>query len=122
MGTSSMFVIELTYRATLADIDANMAAHVAFLNKHYDAGNFLMSGRKIPRTGGVIIAVADSEEQAEAIIRDDPFVAQGLADYRIIHFRASQRATDIQARVDRDALSATHSRTRGARSPRDRRR
>ena len=113
-----MFVIELTYRAALADIDAHMAAHVAFLNKHYEAGRFLVSGRKIPRTGGVIIAVAGSEEQIEAIIGEDPFVATGMADYRIIHFRASQRAADIQARVDRDALSAPRSRTRRPRSSR----
>ena len=115
-----MFVIELIYRAALADIDANMAAHVSFLNKYYDAGNFLVSGRKIPRTGGVIIAIADSEQQIEAIIRNDPFVERRLADYRIIQFRASQRAADIQAGVERDSPSTTRSSTRRARNPRPR--
>ena len=116
-----MFVIELIYRAALADIDANMAAHVAFLNKYYDAGNFLVSGRKIPRTGGVIVAIADSEQQIEAIIQNDPFVAQRLADYRIMQFRASQRATDLQARVERDVLNTTRSRARKAGPSRTRR-
>ena len=41
-----MFLIELNYTADLADIDALMAAHVVFLKKHYDAGHFLVSGRK----------------------------------------------------------------------------
>ena len=116
-----MFVIELIYRAALADIDAHMAAHVAFLNKYYDAGNFLVSGRKIPRTGGVIVAIADSEQQIEAIIQNDPFVAQRLADYRIMQFRASQRATDLQARVERDVLNTTRSRARKAGPSRTRR-
>jgi uncharacterized protein YciI len=102
-----MFVIELTYLATLADIDANMSAHVAYLNTYYAAGHFLVSGRKIPRTGGIILAVGESEQQIEAIVREDPFVARGLADYRIIHFRASQRAEDIQLRVERDARRPT---------------
>ena len=53
-----MFVIELTYKASLAEIDASMAAHVKFLKKYYAAGNFLVSGRKIPRDGGIILAVA----------------------------------------------------------------
>jgi uncharacterized protein YciI len=44
-----MFVIELIYKATLAEIDATMKAHVIFLKKYYAAGNFLVSGRKIPR-------------------------------------------------------------------------
>ncbi len=93
-----MFVIELTYKVDLAEIDAHMTAHVAFLKKYYDAGKFLVSGRKIPRDGGVIIAVAGKREEVEAIIREDPFHAHGLADFRIIEFRASQRASDIPKR------------------------
>ena len=89
-----MFVIELIYKATLAEIDANMTAHVRFLKKYYAAGNFLVSGRKIPRDGGVILAVGDSREEIEAIMREDPFCARGLAEVRIIHFRASQRAQE----------------------------
>jgi uncharacterized protein YciI len=113
-----MFVIELTYRAVLAEIDANMTDHVAFLNKHYEAGNFLVSGRKIPRTGGVIIAVADSELEIDAIMRDDPFVTRGLADYRIIQFRPSQQSADIQTRIEQDVRNATRRRTAGSRNAR----
>ena len=95
-----MFVIELIYKATLAEIDANMAAHVRFLKKHYAAGTFLVSGRKIPRDGGIIVAVGKDRQQLEAIIREDPFCKRGLADFRIIEFRASQRADDIQKRIE----------------------
>jgi uncharacterized protein YciI len=80
----AMFVIELIYKAGLAEIDASMAAHVAFLNKYYAAGNFVVSGRKIPRDGGVIIAVGKNRQEVEAIIREDPFCARGLADFRVI--------------------------------------
>ena len=95
-----MFVIELIYKAPLAEIDASMKPHMAFLNKHYAAGHFLISGRKIPRDGGIIIATGASREQIERIVREDPFVQRGLADFRIIEFRASQRADDIQKRID----------------------
>jgi len=98
-----VFVIELIYKADLAEIDRNMTAHVKFLKKYYTAGNFLLSGRKIPREGGIIIAVGESRSAMEAIVREDPFISRGLADFRIIEFRASQRADDIQ---DRIALSA----------------
>ena len=92
-----MFVIELVYTASLAEIDANMPAHVRFLKKYYAAGHFLVSGRKIPRDGGVILAVGKSREEIDAIMREDPFCARGLTDVRIIQFRASQRADDISA-------------------------
>ena len=95
-----MFVIELKYKADLAKIDARMAAHVKFLKKYYASGHFLVSGRKIPRDGGIILAVAKSREQVEAIVAEDPFNTHGLADFRIIEFRASQKADDIDRRID----------------------
>jgi uncharacterized protein YciI len=95
-----MFVIELIYKAGLDEIDAHMAAHVRFLKKYYASGNFLVSGRKIPRDGGIILAVGESRQDIEAIVKEDPFHRHGLADFRIIEFRASQRADDIQARLD----------------------
>jgi len=100
-----MFVIELIYKVDLARIDAHMAAHVRFLKKHYAAGNFLVSGRKIPRDGGIILAVGESRSQIEAIVAEDPFYAHKLAEFRIIEFRASQRAPDIQERIERHDLS-----------------
>ena len=95
-----MFVIELTYKAELTEIDAHMAAHVKFLKKYYASGHFLVSGRKIPRDGGIILAVGKDRRFIEAIVEEDPFFEHGLADFRIIEFRASQRADDIQKRIE----------------------
>ncbi|MGH8178395.1 MAG: YciI family protein [Steroidobacter sp.] len=96
-----MFVIELIYKADLKDIDAHMTAHVRFLKKYYASGHFLVSGRKIPRDGGIILAVGKSREEIEAIIKEDPLHKHGLAEFRVIEFRTSQRADDIQERIDR---------------------
>jgi uncharacterized protein YciI len=96
-----MFVIELIYTADLARIDAHMAAHVAFLKKYYASGHFLVSGRKVPRDGGIILAVGATRQEIQAIVEQDPFVTHGLAEFRIIEFRASQRAPDIQKRLER---------------------
>ena len=95
-----MFVIELTYKVPLAEIDAHMAAHVKFLKKYYASGHFLVSGRKIPREGGIILAVGKTRQEIEAIVKEDPFHKHGLADFRIIEFRASQKAGDIQSRIE----------------------
>ena len=94
-----MFVIELTYKAPLPEIDKHMKAHVAFLNKHYAAGRFVVSGRKIPREGGIILAMGGTKFEVEGVMREDPFVARGLADVRVVEFRASQRAADLPARI-----------------------
>jgi uncharacterized protein YciI len=101
-GEGGLFVIELIYKVDLAKIDAHMKAHIAFLKKYYASGHFLVSGRKIPRDGGIILAVGESREEIKAIANEDPFCQHGLAQARIIEFRASQRADDIQQRIDRN--------------------
>ena len=94
-----MFVIELSYKASLSEIDRNMAAHVKFLKKYYASGHFLLSGRKIPRDGGIIVALGDDREAIEKIAHEDPFYTRGLADVRVVQFRASQRAEDLPKRI-----------------------
>jgi len=96
-----LFVIELTYTAPLTEIDAAMKAHIRFLDKYYASGHFLVSGRKIPRDGGIILAAGTSREEVEAIAREDPFTARGLAAARVIEFRPSQQADDIPDRIAR---------------------
>jgi uncharacterized protein YciI len=95
-----MFVIELLYKTDLKEIDAHMSAHVKFLKQHYADGTFLASGRKIPRDGGIILAAGMTRQQIEALIQEDPFHKHGLADFRVIEFRASQRADDMPKRIE----------------------
>jgi uncharacterized protein YciI len=89
-----MFVIELIYKAPLSKIDAHMKAHMAFINAQYAAGRFVVSGRKVPRDGGIIIAIGHNRQEIDLIMRQDPFCSRGLADVRVIEFRASQKAKD----------------------------
>lgn len=84
-----MFLVLLTYERPLADIDRRMRAHVAFLEEGYREGVFLASGRQVPRTGGVILAVAKSRVELDGWMQRDPFVREGLARFEIVEFRTS---------------------------------
>jgi uncharacterized protein YciI len=95
-----MFIIELTYTVDLAAIDRQMSAHMAFVRKYYKSGHFAVSGRKIPRDGGIILCRGGSRTEVEAIAAEDPFCVHGLAEARVIEFRVSQRADDLQDRFD----------------------
>jgi uncharacterized protein YciI len=95
-----MYILELTYTAGLDRIDAAMKSHMKWLRAQYAAGHFLVSGRKIPRDGGIIIATGADRHAIEKIAREDPFVAQGLATVRVIEFRASQKTPDAQRWVE----------------------
>lgn len=97
--THPVFIIELTYAADLTEIDAHMGAHMEFLRRHYDSGRFVFSGRKVPRDGGIIVATGSSREEVEELVRDDPFHRHGLAEFRVVEFRASQCAADLPERL-----------------------
>ncbi|KDN85319.1 YciI family protein [Kitasatospora cheerisanensis] len=90
-----MFILELTYTAPLERIDALLPAHVAWLEEHYANGTFLASGRKVPRDGGVILAVAESREAVEALAATDPFSRAGATAYRITEFLATTTGPDL---------------------------
>lgn len=85
-----MFVINLTYTAPLDELDRHMGAHVRFLQTYYKKNVFVTSGRKVPRTGGIILAMGVSKDEIENIMREDPFYTHGLAEFTITEFLTSQ--------------------------------
>jgi uncharacterized protein YciI len=91
-----MFIINLHYIVSLDKLDAHMAEHVKFLKKYYKQNVFVASGRKVPRTGGIILALASSKEEVEKIIREDPFYTHKLAEFTIIEFLTSQYHPELK--------------------------
>ena len=91
-----MFIVSLTYVKKLSDVEAHRPDHVAYLERYYEQGIFLMSGRKEPRVGGVIVMQADSRKQVEGIISEDPFNQAGIADYEIIEFTPTKTAPVLE--------------------------
>ncbi len=91
-----MFVVDLTYIVPLEAIDAAMGDHMKFLRKYYKLNTFIASGRKVPRTGGIILVLAKSKEEAERIINEDPFIINKLAKYSITEFQTSQVHPDLK--------------------------
>ncbi len=82
----NLFIINLTYTADLDTVLKNRPDHVVFLQRHYDAGNFLASGPKVPREGGIILAQADSKDKVIDMANQDPFITRGLATFEITEF------------------------------------
>lgn len=81
-----MFIAILTYKKPLEEVDRFLQAHREYLAEHYAAGDFIASGPQTPRIGGVIMMKAESRETVNAIIAEDPFHINGIADYQIVEF------------------------------------
>ncbi|WP_148250680.1 YciI family protein [Raoultella terrigena] len=93
---STIAVVVLTYVKPLDDVDALLPAHVEWLKKGYADGLFLASGRKMPRSGGVILARGDDMKTLRATLSQDPFQQSGIARADIIPFEATMAAPSLQ--------------------------
>ncbi|HZP79201.1 MAG TPA: YciI family protein [Pseudolabrys sp.] len=68
-----------------------IAAHRAFLQKGYDHGHFLVSGPSIPPTGGILIARAESLDELNKLLAEEPFCkAKVMRFSKIIEFNPVQ--------------------------------
>lgn len=91
-----MFFLRLHYQKTLEEVNANLAAHRIYLDKYYQLHKFICSGPQEPRTGGCILRQAQSLEEVQSIIQEDPFYIQKVAEYEIIQFHPTKYATDFE--------------------------
>lgn len=94
-----MFIFNLTYIKPLTEAEKFLQKHIAFLDKYYEKNVFICSGRKIPRTGGVILCNCETQQEAEEIMQDDPFYKEKIAQYEIIEFIPSKACDDFKCLI-----------------------
>ncbi|MCF7980775.1 MAG: YciI family protein [Pseudomonadales bacterium] len=95
-----MFVVSLTYKVELTEVEKHIDAHISYLEEQFESGIFLASGRKVPRTGGILFAQAENREELDAILREDPFFEADVADYEITEFVPTKTAKGLEVLKD----------------------
>lgn len=81
------YLILIKYTVPFSQVEPTLPVHREHLQRCVDAGILLVSGPRNPRTGGVVIARAESEQVIRKMIDDDPYKQQGLAEYELIEFK-----------------------------------
>ena len=81
-----MYIVNLNYIKEVSEVEKHLEEHIKFSEKYYEMGKFICSGRKNPRTGGVILLNAESLSEVEKIILEDPFNINEIAEYEITEF------------------------------------
>lgn len=99
-----MYIVLLKYIKPLDIVDLALPDHVDWLNKQYEAGCFLASGKMVPREGGVIIVRPMPRGKLDALLAGDPFVAQKLATYEVVEFRATRTSPEL-AKLNESSLT-----------------
>ncbi len=91
-----MFVVTITNVADLNQVDHAADKHRAWLDSHFADGVFVAAGRRVPRSGGVIIASGVDRHELDAIVSEDPFSLAGLARYNVVEFEADRAAPELR--------------------------
>jgi uncharacterized protein YciI len=81
-----LFVATSRYTRPLEEVDAHRPDHMAWLQRHYDEGRMLASGRQDPPVGGVLVLRAPDAAAARELLAGDPYVAAGVAAYEVTGF------------------------------------
>ena len=90
-----MFILSLTYTAEMSEVDRHIEPHMDWVKDGYDRAVFLASGRKNPRTGGVIFA-RGTRADIEALVAADPFTIHGVANYEITEIAVTRTAPGLE--------------------------
>ena len=96
-----MFIVSLTYKVPIEIVDKHITDHITYLKEQYNAGHFIASGRKVPRTGGIILSNIESIDELHNILSKDPFYIHEIAAYDITEFVLSMTSKELEFLINK---------------------
>ncbi|MBA2649776.1 MAG: GTP cyclohydrolase [Legionella sp.] len=91
-----MFIIQLTYKTALNEVDKYLQAHREFLDYYYKQGLLVASGPLKPRTGGIIIAATNDKDFLLSVFEKDPYYLAEIADYQFTEFTPVKHCEELK--------------------------
>lgn len=96
-----MFVILLKFSTNKGRAGQFMERHNSWLRNGFEKGVFLLSGSIQPKAGGAVFAHNTTLEQIQAIVNEDPFVAEDVVSAEIIEISASKSTPELEFLISR---------------------
>ncbi|MRW94717.1 hypothetical protein GJ699_32615 [Duganella sp. FT80W] len=90
-----MHIVFLQFTERKSEAGKFMQGHKDWIQRGFDAGCFLLTGSLQPQTGGVILADRISREELNQLIKQDPFVEQGIVTPEIVELAPSRVDTRL---------------------------
>jgi uncharacterized protein YciI len=81
-----MYLVDMSF-TDMAKITPELTnKHKSYLEQEYKSNKLMFGGRKVPRTGGILISQHASEDELKQVLNSDPFVKSGAVAYSITEF------------------------------------
>ena len=80
------FIVFINYIVPFEQIQEILPKHRAYLDKGYQSGMLLMSGPNTAKTGGIVVARANSLNELKDFFTQDPYNINNAATYSYHEF------------------------------------
>ncbi len=85
-----MYILFINPTKSPEELALVFPAHSEFLNSYVKVGKFILTGGLTARPAGMVLANVNSEEELHAMLAEDPFVREQVAEYEVIEFKPSR--------------------------------
>ena len=85
-----MYILYINFTKSLQDLQPVFPAHLEFVDANIKTGKFILSGGLTGKPAGVVLANINNEDELKALLAEDPFVREQVADYEVIEFKPSR--------------------------------
>jgi uncharacterized protein YciI len=85
-----MYILFINFTKSLQDAQPVFPAHLGFIDAHIKTGKFILSGGLTGKPAGVVLANINNGDELKALLAEDPFVLEQVAEYEIIEFTPSR--------------------------------
>jgi uncharacterized protein YciI len=80
------FIVEIKYKVPFEQLSGIIDEHRSFLDTGYKNKLLLCSGPQNPKTGGIVIARAESENEIKRFFENDPYHTKDVAEHKFTEF------------------------------------
>lgn len=94
-----MIIVSISYVVPVEEVEKHFDAHITWLQQQYEAGVFVASGRKVPRSGGVILAKG-TPDAVRDVCEQDPFIIAGVAKFELTEVNFTRTIAAIEGLKD----------------------
>ncbi len=81
-----MYLVDMSFTDMTKITEELTEKHKSYLEQEYKSNKLMFGGRKVPRTGGILISQHESEGELKQVLNSDPFVKSGAVAYSITEF------------------------------------
>ncbi len=78
-----MFIVLLRFSDNKPQASQFLEGHNAWIKRGFDSGTFLLAGTLQPNAGGTLLAHNIDRKRLEALVQEDPFVAERVVSAEI---------------------------------------